>query len=644
MRVLPIQEKKDAIVELIERNQVVILSSETGTGKTTQVPRYVYEMYAQPVICSQPRRIAAISIAKRVAEEMGTALGQLVGYSVRFEERACEDTMIRYVTDGTLLREFIEDTTLSKYKAVIIDEVHERTINIDLLLGLVKDAIEIRKDLKVIIMSATISTERFQSYLQGAAVFHIKSRTFPIAVKYMDKPAVDYVVEAVSRAIEIHETSPPGDILVFLTGEDEIEKSCKEIEFRKRGTPGLADLLPLPLYSSLPLYAQNAIFGATRGRKVIFATNIAETSITIESVVYVIDSGFAKQKIYDSSMKSEMLLKLPISRSSADQRKGRAGRVRDGVCYRLYDQKTYEDMEHFNIPEILRGELSALILKMVRMGIKNLVTFDFIEPPLPESVIVALNQLYFLGAIDQLGNITEDGAEMVEFPLEPRQSKAILASVKYNVEEEVVTILSMTGNMIYDKRKVDEIVDETSDHVSYYFMMKEFERLGGHAKRKFCFDNGLNEKNMENALKAKRQLLKILDKVKSGRSLRSGAAKFGRRNEQAVREQIGLALLEGYLLQSARIFKGKSAILSGTGAKVSVRRLLPPAKPDRLGRGGRGGPCGSQWVVYGELTKMDGKYVIRMVSNVSDESFCRIQGENEAKLKAIEFATNLVIN
>ncbi|OAG28826.1 pre-mRNA-splicing factor ATP-dependent RNA helicase DHX15/PRP43 [Nematocida displodere] len=624
---LPIQERKEEIQKLVRENQVVVLSSETGTGKTTQVPKYIYEMYNEAVVCSQPRRIAAISIAKRVSEEMGTALGGLVGYSVRFEERSSEATKIRYVTDGTLLRDFIDDPLVSKYRAVVIDEVHERTINIDLLLGLVKDAISARSDLKVIIMSATLATDKFLDYLPGSATLHIKSRTYPIDLIY--KPAKDgkYVEAAIDTVLNIHKNEPEGDILVFLTGEDEIEKCCKEIDSRRRSLE--KKLIPLPLYSSLPMYAQNAIFEKKEGRKVIFATNIAETSITIESVVYVVDSGFSKQKVYDSAMKSEMLLRLPISQSSADQRKGRAGRVRAGICYRLYEESVYKQMESFTIPEILRGELSSLVLKMARLGIKNLVTFDFIEPPLPDSVIVALNQLYFLGAIDVSGLITEEGRLMVEFPLEPKDAKTLLESVRYGVEDEITTLAAMSGNMIYDKYKFD-LAEEESDHLTYFLMMKEFENARD--KRGFCFAHGLNEKNMDNALKSKKQIKNILEKIRS--RILVDAVK----NTLGQEERVERALLSGYLLQTAKSFKQRTATLAGTGAQVQVRRLLPPTSNHRKH------VISEKWVLYNELTKMDGKYVIRMVSTLTTPAITHLFKSTAETLDLIKFKPEAAIS
>ncbi|KAI5187995.1 pre-mRNA-splicing factor ATP-dependent RNA helicase DHX16 [Nematocida homosporus] len=620
---LPIQENRPEIERLVRENQVLVLSSETGTGKTTQVPRYIYEMFKESVVCSQPRRIAAISIARRVSEEIGTPLGSLVGYSVRFEERTSEQTMIRYVTDGTLLRDFIDDPLVKKYKAVIIDEVHERTINIDLLLGLVKDAIRDRPDLKIIIMSATMATEKFLTYLPGSATFHIKSRSYPIDLKYTPLSSHEkYVEKAIKTVIDIHNTQPPGDILVFLTGEDEIETCCREISSLQRSFKN--KLVPLPLYSSLPLYAQNAIFEDKGGRKVIFATNIAETSITIESIVYVIDCGYSKQKVFDSAMKSEMLLKLLISKSSADQRKGRAGRVRAGICYRLYEEEVYHKMEDFTIPEILRGELSSLVLKMARLGIKNLVTFDFIEPPLPDSVIVALNQLYFLGGIDANGEITEEGVLMVEFPLEPRDAKTLLESIRYSVEEEIATLAAMTGNMIFDKKKFD-LANETSDHLAYYFMMKDYEEARD--RRRFCYDHGINEKNMENAIKSKKQIKSIIEKIRPYIKPLPFAADLDKT------QRVESALLGGYLLQTAKSTKERQAVLAGTGAPVQIRRLVPPVRTNS-----RRSPRCDTWVFYRELTKMDGKYVIRMVSNVSSTVIEGLFKKHTAQLKAIGFS------
>ncbi|KAI5167416.1 pre-mRNA-splicing factor ATP-dependent RNA helicase DHX15/PRP43 [Nematocida sp. AWRm79] len=628
--VLPIEERKSEIQDLIQNNQVLVLSSETGTGKTTQVPKYIYEMYNKPIVCSQPRRIAAISIAKRVSEEMHATLGKLVGYSVRFEECTSDSTMIKYVTDGTLIRDFINDPSISQYKAIVIDEVHERTINIDLLLGLVKDAIALRDDLKVIIMSATLCTNKFTEYFPGAVTLHITSRSYPIDVKYLPVEKDNYAEKTVDVAIQISENEPEGDILVFLTGEDEIENCCREVMYRQRQLKN--KLVPLPLYSSLPMHAQNAIFEKTNGRKVIFATNIAETSITIESVVYVIDSGYSKQKIYDSTMQSEMLLKLLISKSSADQRKGRAGRVRPGICYRLYDEETYNKMELFTIPEILRGELSSLVLKMARLEIKNLVTFDFIEPPLPESVIVALNQLYFLGAIDKSGNITEEGRLLVEFPLEPKDAKTLLESVRYGVEDEIITLASISGNLIFDKKKFDLAVDH-SDHLSLYLILKDYENMT--EKRRFCYAHGLNEKNLENTLKSKKQIKKILE------TLKPKIQKYPNMDGFSVQERVEMSILGGYLLQTSYSLKERVANVAGTGTRVQVRRLIPPVK---MGRGrGFNTSIAPKWIVYKELTKMDGKYVIRMVSDISKGIAERLFKQYTARLEEIQFTPDTAI-
>jgi len=624
---LPVQEKKREIVRLIESHQVVVLSSETGTGKTTQIPRFIQEHFGESVVCSQPRRIAAISIAKRVAEETGTELGEYVGYSVRFEERASEKTQIKYVTDGAFIRDFIDDALVKKYRAVVIDEVHERTINIDLLLGLVKDAVFARSDLKVVIMSATMCTDRFLEYFPGSVTYHIQSRTYPIELRYLPAPRDEYMDKIISVVLEINKTQPPGDILVFLTGEDEIEEACRRIGQTEKSKKSLA---PYPLYASLPIYIQNKIFEKTDVRKVIFATNIAETSLTIESVVYVVDCGYAKQKVFDATMKAEMLLKLPISKSSADQRKGRAGRVRPGVCYRIYSEDAYQKMESFTIPEILRGELSSLVLKMARLEIKNLVTFDFIEPPLPDSVIVALNQLYFLGAVDEKGEITHEGRLLVEFPLLPKDAKTLVEGARRGVEEELVNMSALAGNIICRKEKFCMAL-ETSDHFTYCRIMEEYERSKN--RQGFCYTNGLNPQNMENALKAKKQLLLVIEKIRP---------QIGQKESAGTREErIELALLSGYLLQTAKIAGRVKADLAGTKARVVVRRLFNPRGRPRE-RGDR--RIEETWVVYKELTKMDGKYLIRMVSNVWTPTVHKLVRQYRETLRDIKFSFDLEAN
>lgn len=624
---LPVEERRSEIMEAIRAHQIVVLSSETGTGKTTQIPKYIFQEYGQSVVCSQPRRIAAISIAKRVAEEMSQTLGGLVGYSVRFEDRVSEDTKIRYVTDGVLLRDFVEDKTVRKYKAVIIDEVHERTINIDLLLGLVKSAVKTRPDLKVVIMSATMNTDIFLDYFPGAIPFFVETRSFLVEIRYSPSTNKKYVEHALDTVWDIHMNQGPGDILVFLTGEDEIEQCCREVSDRKKSQKTLT---ALPLYASLPLRVQSQIFEPTEERKVIFATNIAETSVTIESIVFVVDAGYAKQKVFDAKMKSEMLLKLPISKSSANQRKGRAGRVRPGICYRLYDQQMYSEMEECAIPEILRGELSALVLKMARLGTENLACFDFIEPPLPDSVIVALNQLYFLGAITGTGEITEEGHLLEELPLEPKDSKALLQAARYGVAEEVATLCAVAGCIFTDRYKFRQGFEE-KDHLTLYTIVKDYEEA--YNKREYCRRNGINEKTMDNALRAKKQLLKILDRICPQPDLPGKKQE----PEESVGERVERALLSGYLLQTAVAHKEQSATLIGTGAPVKIRWITVPEKSGRS-RSCRGRSYSeTRWVLYNELTKMDGKYVIRIVSTVSKPTILSLFRENENVLGMVRF-------
>jgi len=302
------------------------------------------------IACTQPRRVAAMSVAKRVAEEMDVTLGQTCGYTIRFEDRSSMATRLKYLTDGMLLRESMMDPLLSKYGIIILDEAHERTLATDILFGLIKEVMPKRPDLKIVVMSATLNAERFQAYFEGSPLIDVPGRMYPVEVFYTDKPESDYYLAAVKAVMQIHVNEKEGDILLFMTGEEEIENASKEIreEARKLGDE-VGAILVVPLYSSLPPAQQNKIFDPAPpknrkgipGRKVVIATNIAETSLTIDGIVYVVDPGLSKQKVYNPRLRIESLLVSPISRASAKQRAGRAGRTRPGKCYRLYTQKSF---------------------------------------------------------------------------------------------------------------------------------------------------------------------------------------------------------------------------------------------------------------------------------------------------------------
>lgn len=448
---LPIYPFRDELLRAIEDHQVLIVEGETGSGKTTQIPQYLYEAgYTRnklKVGCTQPRRVAAMSVAARVAEEMGVKLGNEVGYSIRFEDCTSERTVVKYMTDGMLLREFLGEPDLEGYACLIIDEAHERTLHTDILFGLVKDIARFRSDLKLIISSATLDAAKFSEFFDDAPIFKIPGRRFPVDIYYTKAPEADYIDAAVVTVLQIHITQPLGDILVFLTGQEEIE-ACQELlteRTRKLGSR-IKELVILPIYANLPSDMQAKIFEPTPpgGRKVILATNIAETSLTIDGIIYVIDPGFCKENSYNARTGMDSLIVTPISQASAKQRSGRAGRVAAGKCFRLYTAWAYEhELEENTVPEIQRVNLGNVVLMLKSLGIHDLLNFDFLDPPPHQSLIIALEQLYALGALNHLGELTKLGRRMAEFPVDPMMAKMILASEKYRCSDEILSVSAM---------------------------------------------------------------------------------------------------------------------------------------------------------------------------------------------------------
>ncbi|XP_032903565.1 pre-mRNA-splicing factor ATP-dependent RNA helicase DHX16 [Amblyraja radiata] len=437
-RSLPVFPYRGDLLAAVAQHQVLIIEGETGSGKTTQIPQYLHEegytAGGKKIGCTQPRRVAAMSVASRVSQEIGAKLGNEVGYSIRFEDCTSERTVLKYMTDGMLLREFLTEPDLAGYSVVIIDEAHERTLHTDILFGLIKDISRFRPDLKVLIASATLDTVKFSTFFDDAPVFRIPGRRFPVDIYYTKAPEADYLEACVVSVLQIHVTQPPGDILVFLTGQEEIETTCEMLQERcRRLGSKIAELLVLPIYANLPSDMQAKIFEPTPpgARKVVIATNIAETSLTIDGIIYVIDPGFCKQKSYNARTGMESLIVTPCSRASANQRAGRAGRVAAGKCFRLYTAWAFKhEMEETSVPEIQRTNLGNVVLLLKSLGINDLIHFDFMDPPPHETLVLALEQLYALGALNHLGELTKLGRRMAELPVDPMLSKMILASEK----------------------------------------------------------------------------------------------------------------------------------------------------------------------------------------------------------------------
>ena len=458
---LPIYKYKDEFLSALSKYQILIVVAETGSGKTTQIPQYIYENRDKylgtdgKMAITQPRRVAAMSVAARVSEEVGCRLGTTVGYSVRFEDKTNESTVLQYMTDGRLLREFLDLTNFSKYKVIMIDEAHERTLHTDILFGLVKDACRWKsnENLKLIISSATLQADKFCNFFDNAPKFIIPGRPYPVTSHYLTNPESDYLEACVITILQIHTRYDinSGDILVFLTGQEEIDIVKESLQQKMQGLSGsqMKELKILPIYANLPSDQQILVFepAPKDTRKCILATNIAETSLTIDGIAYVIDPGFSKQNYYDPRSGMDSLIVTPISQASAEQRKGRAGRTGAGNCYRLYTKYSYNnEMLAMTIPEIQRTNLGNVVLTLKSIGINNIIEFDYMDAPPAESLKQALECLYAMGAFNIKGELTKLGRKMAEFPINPEFSKILCHAETYHCVSEILTIISMLSS------------------------------------------------------------------------------------------------------------------------------------------------------------------------------------------------------
>ncbi|CAN0914605.1 Probable pre-mRNA-splicing factor ATP-dependent RNA helicase DEAH5 [Linum grandiflorum] len=526
---LPIYSLKKELIQAIHDNQVLVVIGETGSGKTTQVTQYLAEAgYTTrgKIGCTQPRRVAATSVAKRVAEEFGCRLGEEVGYAIRFEDCTGPDTVIKYMTDGMLLREILIDDNLSQYSVIMLDEAHERTIHTDVLFGLLKPLVKRRPDLRLIVTSATLDAEKFSSYFFNCNIFTIPGRTFPVEILYTKQPESDYLDAALITVLQIHLTQPKGDILLFLTGQEEIDFACQCLHDRMKVLGKQAqELIILPVYSALPSEMQSRIFDpAPPGkRKVVVATNIAEASLTIDGIFYVVDPGFAKQNVHNPKQGIDSLVVTPISQASAKQRAGRAGRTGPGQCYRLYTESAYlNEMSPTAVPEIQRSNLGLVTLTMKAMGINDVLSFDFMDPPSSQALISAMEQLYSLGALDEEGFVTKLGRKMAEFPMEPPLSKMLLASVGFGCSNEILTIIAMiqTGNIFYRPKekqaqadlKKAKFLQPEGDHLTLLAVYEAWK--ASNYSGPWCFENFVQHRSLRRAQDVRKQLLAIMDKHK----------------------------------------------------------------------------------------------------------------------------------
>ncbi|KAI4922548.1 hypothetical protein J4E90_000979 [Alternaria incomplexa] len=600
---LPIWPQADIIRAALQRNNVLVLTGETGSGKSTQVPQFLAnESWCTGCIAiTQPRRVAAISLARRVADEMGSLLGDKgptakVGYSVRFDTAAGKHTKVKFLTEGMLLQEMLRDPNMLQYSAVVVDEVHERSVNVDLILGFLRNLLSAKEGsvarkhpLKVVVMSATADVESLVKFFGDSqpvsntekaiakptteskgnvSTCFVEGRQYPVKTVYLPQPTQDWVEAALKLVFQIHYKEPlPGDILVFLTGQDTIEGLEKLInDYAENMDDDVPKLLALPLFAALPQHAQQRIFQPTpyRTRRVILATNIAETSVTVPGVRFVIDCGKSKIKQFRSRLGLESLLVKPISKSAAIQRKGRAGREAPGQCYRLYTENGYESMEERTTPEILRCDLSQAILTMKARGIDDVLGFPFLDRPPREALEKALLQLLHLQALTDTGEISDIGLKIAKFPLTPTLGRVLVEAAKPERDclLDVIDIISALSveevflNLVTEERKEEaeevrrELHRREGDHLTLLITVQRYAAELKSQRRAWCDKHYVSHRAMENVMNIRKQLR---EQCRQQKLLSADDAESDNAPSEARSQAILACMLRGFISNTARL-------------------------------------------------------------------------------------------
>ncbi|KAK1239453.1 hypothetical protein MKX07_008941 [Trichoderma sp. CBMAI-0711] len=638
---LPIAKHRESLLYVIETYPVTIVIGQTGSGKSTQIPQFLEKAGwcsdGKIIGITQPRRVAATTVALRVADEVGCEIGKEVGYSIRFEDVTSSATKIKFLTDALLIREALADPLLSRYSVIMVDEAHERSISTDILLGLLKKIRKKRPELRIIVSSATIQAEEFFDFFTRgsgqesqkeqdgrrssdiATIVSLEGRTYSIDVLYLESPTEDYVEKAVSTVFDIHTQEGEGDILVFLTGREEIDNAIQAVadralELDSRHGP----LQPLPLYAGLSTEQQMYVFDKPPEgtRKVVFSTNIAEASVTIDGIVHVIDCGFVKLRAYNPKTGIETLTTTPISKASASQRAGRAGRTKAGKCYRLYTEDAYQTLPETNPPEIQRSNLASTVLQLKALGIDNVVRFDFLSAPPAELMSKALELLYSLGALDDYAKLTHPlGSRMAELAVEPMMAKTLLSAPQFNCLSEILTIAAMTslgGNVWFyhdgERNRMEssrrKFAAEEGDHLTLLNVYQTFITKGKKEAR-FCHEHHLNYKSMTRAISIRAQLKRYLERfnIKVDETLSSNHPSSAVDNSKKA-ENIRRCLTSGYFAHAARMQP------DGTYRNVEGGTVLH-AHPNSLMFNRK-----ADWVIFHEVMETGEKTYIRDITKI----------------------------
>lgn len=625
---LPVEDYKQEILKSVRENQVVICIGETGSGKTTQIPQFLLDngFCKRGIVgVTQPRRIAAISVTERICDERKSRVGEEVGYAVRFDDKTSSRTKIKFMTDGIMIRESLSDSNLSQYSVIMLDEAHERSLNTDILFGLLKAACAARPDLKVIVTSATLDADKFRAYFNNCPIIRVPGRVFPVDIYHSKTKQVmtangpannSYVQSAVDVVMKIHRKDDDGHILVFLTGQEEIEKACALLRVALQEDPqDDRELIILPLYAALPNDVQSRVFKKPTAlvqsnkllRKCVIATNIAETSITVPHVRYVVDAGFVKQKVFDPARGMESLIIVPVSKIAALQRAGRAGRTGPGQCYRLYSSDCFDQMMDETVPEIQRTNLSNTILYLKALGIADVLSFDFLDPPSVGQVLQALVELHKLGALDDFGAITALGRQMSTFPLDPHISRMLIEAGKKECQclQEIVVICAMLcvenvwmrpqgarrppkpqdarqqREQRNQREQIARTVDEEradiahaglrhayGDFLSLLNVFNSWEKAG--FSMDWCSRNYINGRSMKTARKIKDHLSQDADKARIAESYEKYAG------EVSLEKRICNAVTAGFYMNAAVRCSNESVYKCiGDGDELQLVHLSP---------------------------------------------------------------------
>ncbi|KAL7950907.1 P-loop containing nucleoside triphosphate hydrolase protein [Trichoderma barbatum] len=636
---LPIAKHRDSLLYVVETFPVTIVIGQTGSGKSTQIPQFLEKAGwcsdGKIIGVTQPRRVAATTVALRVADEVGCEIGKEVGYSIRFEDVTSSSTRIKFLTDALLIREALADPLLSRYSVIMVDEAHERSISTDVLLGLLKKIRKKRPELRIIVSSATIQAEEFLDFFKKGSgqelkreqdgqpsndlvtIVSLEGRTYPIDTLYLESPTEDYVEKAVNTVFDIHTQEGEGDILVFLTGREEIDNAIQAVAERAAQLDSQhGPLQPLPLYAGLSTEQQMYVFDKPPEgtRKVVFSTNIAEASVTIDGIVHVIDCGFVKLRAYNPKTGIETLTTTPISKASASQRAGRAGRTKPGKCYRLYTEDACQTLPDTNPPEIQRSNLASTILQLKALGIDNVVRFDFLSAPPSELMSKALELLYSLGALDDYAKLTHPlGSRMAELAVEPMMAKTLLSAPQFNCLSEMLTIAAMTslgGNVWFhhdgERNKMEssrrKFAVEEGDHLTLLNVYQTFITKGKKEAR-FCHEHNLNYKSMTRAISIRAQLKRYLErfniKVDETLSSKTSSADHGNKADHIRR-----CLTSGYFAHAARMQA------DGTYRNVEGGTILH-AHPNSLMFNRK-----ADWVIFHEIMETGEKTYIRDITKI----------------------------